>query len=346
MIENNSLNTKAKSFWERKEGTTGMIAIGLAGLGVFLSLDFLTAVLGKLILVLGQTITIISLGGVLFAMYLILSNKRVRTLGSYMFKSVMRAITGWFVEIDPIGIMRNYIAESKKKREVMNESIAKLRGQIKLCEKSIIDNEQVYNNSMAEYKVATQKGLTTAQTLAARQAERMQKVNEQNLKPIHAQMSAHLRALSKYYEATDVIIKDMEQEVETQHNLREMMKASYGAMSMAKKIMQGGEERELYDMAMENSVMDFGMKLGEIENFMENSKGFIESLDIANGVADAKAMDRLREWEAQAESLVLGNEKRHLIEQQPTQGFVIPAPKSVDYVDLLNTKTHNSSREV
>lgn len=339
MIENNALTNKSKSFWERKEGTTGMIAIGLGVLGIALSADFIIALFGKMIMMLGQGITIAVLGTILFAFLMIVTNKKFQTLMSYMFKSAMRAITGWFVEIDPIGIMKNYIAESEKKRESMSESIAKLRGQIRLCEKNISDNEEIYSRSVREFKVAKETNKQAAATLAARQMERMEKMNNTQLKPILAQMVTHQRALDKYYEATGVIVQDMKSEVDAQQKLREMMKASYGAMSMAKKIMQGGDERELYDMAFESAVNDYGMKLGEIENFMENSKGFIESLDIANGVADAKALERLKAWEAQADSVVLGNEKRNLLEQQPVEGYVIPAPKIVDYSELLRDRS-------
>lgn len=331
-------NLKAKSFWERKEGTTGMITIGLGVLGVALSADWLIGLFGKMITLLGQGITIAVLGCILFAIVMVITNKKFQMLVSYMFKSAMRTLTGWFVEIDPIGIMRNYISESEKKRESMNESIAKLNGQIKNCEKNISDNEKTYTKSLQEFKIAREQGKSAAMTLASRQMERMQKMNEEQLKPIHAQMTVHLKALRKYHEATDIIIQDMRAEVDAQHKLREMMKASYGAMSMAKKIMQGGDERELYDMALESAVTDFGMKLGEIENFMENSKGFIESLDIANGVADAKALERLKAWEEETDSVVLGKQKRQLLEHSPVEGVVMPALSTIDYTELLDNK--------
>lgn len=337
-------NLKKKSFWARTEGTTGMLVIGVGILGVVLSLDTLIAVFAKAITLVGQTITLGILGAIAFALIMILSNKKFQTLCSYMFKSAMRALTGMFVEIDPIGIMRNYIGESKKKREAMSDSIGRLRGQIRLCEKNINENKKTYDEAIQQFKVAKEQGKDAAATLASRQLERMSNMNEQHLKPIHSQMVNHLTALSKYYEATEVIILDMEQEVEAQHKLREMMKASHSAMSLAKKIMRGGEERELYDMALESAVVDFGMKLGEIENFMENSKGFIEGLDIQNGVADAKAAERLREWEAKAESAVFGNGKRQLLEHKPVEGFVMPSASNVDYVELIEAKHNDQSR--
>ena len=336
---NTTNELKKKSFWERPEGTTGMFAIGAGVLALALSADFLISLFGKMITIMGQAITLGILGAVAFAIIMILSNSKFQLLCSYGFKSVMRAVTGWFVEIDPIGIMRNYISESKKKREAMSDSIAKLRGQIRLCEKNIKDNETSYNASIMQFKVAKEQQKTAAATLAGRQMERMEKMNKEYLIPIQSQMTNHLRALNKYYEATEIIILDMEQEVDAQQKLREMMKASHNAMSLAKKIMQGGEERELYDMALESSVADFGMKLGEIENFMENSRGFIESLDIQNGVADSKAIERLREWESNSESAVLGNQKRQMLEHQPTSGYVSPTPIAVNYDDLIGTKS-------
>ena len=42
-------------------------------------------------------------------------------------------------------------------------------------------------------------------------------------------------------------------------------------------------------------VEDFGMKMGEIDSFIENSKGFVEGLDMQNGVYEADAMKKLQE---------------------------------------------------
>ena len=333
---------KPKSFWERPEGTTGMLTIGGIGLAVFLSADFLISLFGKIITMLGQGIAIAVLGSVLFGFIMIVTNKKFQTLISYGFKSVMRMITGAFVEIDPIGIMKSYIEDLKGKRETMEISIGKLRGQISVCEKQVKDYDVEYERQMATVKVARDQGKQNALTVAARQAGRLEKLNKESLRPLLLQMQVHLKALNKYYEVTGTVIDDLGNEVRAQEIQRKMIQESHSAMSTAKKILMGGtDQRELFDQAMEFVVNDYGMKMGEIENFIENSKGFVEGLDLQNGVYEADALAKLQEWENKADSILLGNGKAQMLEQSMNNsilnnGIGAPAAQQFDFSKLLD----------
>jgi len=335
---------KPKSFWERPEGTTGMFAIGLGVVAAYFSLDFLTRLFGKIINLLGQGIAITVLGAILFGLIMILTNSKFQTLIAYGFKSVMRKITGAFVEIDPIGIMKSYIDDLKSKRGIMEESIAKLRGQVQVCKKQVEQNDIEYEKQMSTFKVAHEKGLGSAATVASRQAGRLEKLNKESLKPLLLQMEVHLKALMKYYEVTGTVIDDLHNEVKAQEMQRKMIQESYSAMSTAKKILMGGtDQRELFDQAMEYVVNDYGMKMGEIENFIENSKGFVEGLDLQNGVYEADALKKLQEWENKADSILLGNHKQQMLEQSTYDstlynGIGQPAAQQFDYSQLLNKK--------
>lgn len=335
---------KPKSFWARPEGTTGMVAIGLVVVGLALSAQAILAFITTMVSIFSAAIVMTVLGVILAALLYVITNKRFRTLTSYMFKGAMRKFTGWFVEIDPIGIMRSYIEELKAKRETMSGSIAKLRGQITACETQIKVNNKEYDTEMLKFKIAKDKKLESAATVASRQAGRLEKLNQESLIPINNQMTAHLRALNKYYEVTGTVIDDLGNEVKAQEMQRKMMAESYSAMSTAKKILNGGtDQKEIFDQAMEYVVQDYGMKMGEIENFIENSKGFVESLDIQNGVYEAEALQKLQAWEAKADSILLGTSgKQQIVEQQQysplTSGIGAPAASQVDYSDLISRK--------
>lgn len=334
---------KPKSFWERPEGTTGMIVIALAAGTLFFAGNAILNMFTTAVAIVGQAITLTVLGAILFGIIMILSNSKFQTLVSYGFKSIMRKITGAFVEIDPIGIMKSYIQDLTGKRETMADSIARLRGEIKKCEAQVNSNDSDYEREMMKAKVAKDQEKTSAFTVASRQAGRLEALNKKSLRPLLAQMQAHLRALMKYYEVTGTVIDDLSNEVKAQQMQREMIQSSYSAMSTAKKILNGGtDQRELFDQAMEYVVNDYGMKMGEIENFMENSKGFIEGIDLENGVYEAEALAKLTAWERDAESILLGNSKTAMLEQSTTGGainFNIGAPAAEhEYADLFKKK--------
>lgn len=332
---------KAKSFWSRPEGTTGMITLGLGGLGLWFAAPALLTFTGMLLGILGNTVGIVALCAVLGAMLYVLTNKKFLTLCSYIFKSAMRNVTKVFVEIDPIGIMKSYIEDLNGKREVMATSRDKLRGQITVLKRQIDTNTADYERSMATAQQAHQKGNQSAFSVNSRQAGRLERLNKESLGPLLMQMEVHLRALNKYYEVTGTVIDDLSNEVKARKIERDMIMASHTAMSAAKKILMGGtDQKELFDQAMEFVVEDFGMKMGEIDSFIENSKGFVEGLDLQNGVYEAEALKKLQAWEQKADSILLGNSKQQLLEHSTASSPMstsigLPAAAQVDYSKLI-----------
>lgn len=331
-----------KSFWQRPEGTTGMLFIAGGLVGLWAIAPALLAFTGTVLGILGNLIGIAVLCVVLGAILYVVTNKKFLTLASYIFKSSMRKVTGFFVEIDPIGIMKSYVEEMRKKREVVGSTRDKLRGQINVLSEKIQKGEREYEKAMAMAAVAREKGNNQALTVNGRQAMRVEQLNKDTYLPLRAQLEAHLRAANKYFEVTGTVIEDLENEVRAQSDRREMITASHSMMRAAKAILHGGtDERELFDQALEYVVNDYGMKLGEIESFIENSKPFVDSLDMQNGVFEAEALKRLQEWENKADSILLGSDKRMMIEQTNASinlNVGVPAAGIVDYDSLVAGK--------
>ena len=59
-----------------------------------------------------------------------------------MFKSAMRWITGLFIKIDPISILKGYVEELKSNLKSMRKQIYKLRGQKHKLKEMIINNQK------------------------------------------------------------------------------------------------------------------------------------------------------------------------------------------------------------
>lgn len=340
-----------KSWWSRPEGTTGMLALALGGVGLFLAapailsgLKTLSAIMSTMVGIAANTLLLAIICVLIFSLLYVVTNSKFQLLAKYFFKSIMRKITGAFVEIDPIGIMKSYISSMQEKRASIGTTRDKLRGQIKVLDDKIAKNAGIYESEMAKAAVAKQKGNMGQVTVSGRQAIRMDTLNRADLVPLRSQMDAHLRAANKYYEVTGTVIEDLTNEVDAQKTRREMIAASYSVMKAAKAIMMGGtDEKELFDQALEYTVTDYGMKLGEIESFIENSKPFVDGLDMQNGVYEAEALKRLQEWEGKADSILLGNEKAQLLEHTNAAstvytGIGVPAASSVDYATLISKK--------
>lgn len=317
-----SSGTQMKSFWSKPEGVTGMITMALLGVGgATLLQSLLPVILGVLTLgiaVVGKTILLAILCTVLALFLLLVTNKRVHALVGYIFKSAMRAITSIVVEIDPIGIMKNYRDDIIARLNDMDSSISKLNGQITICANKVSKMEADQGNAMKMASLAKDQNKSNLFVLNARQAGRLEK-STLTLKQLQGTLELHLRALRKYREVSDTVIQDMSNEIEVRQIERESILASFSAIQSAMSILKGDPDKKaLYDQALEFTVNDYGMKVGEIENFMVNSKSFVEGLDLQNGVYEADALAKIEAWESKADSLLLGDQKRTMVEEFST----------------------------
>lgn len=322
-------NFKPKSFWERPEGVTGqIIGVGLIGAAGFL----LYKALPFIITLLQNTIYAAILGVIAVALGFVISDKRFWRLGKYMYMSLMRKITKIFVEIDPIGIMKNYVEELQGKLSNMNTRIAKLSGMIRQCKDEIESNNKLRDGSLRIMSQAKKQNKTMDMALASRDVGRMNDANV-TYQDLLAKLELLYRVLSKYQEVSMFLIKDMNSEIKVKERKREMMDNAYSAIKSAQAIINGDPDtRAMFDMANEYLAADYAMKIGEIEDFARMSDGFMRSVDLQNGVYEADAMDMLVKWEKGAESLVLGDTKRLLIENNPSQG--LPPSMSSNAVKL------------
>ena len=154
---------KPKSFWGKKEGKVGMVVLGLLGVSAIVLLNsFLPLIISFLTLAItavGKTIVLSAMLAALAAFLLIVTNGKFQALVSYIFKSIIRKGTSVFIEIDPIGIMKNYIDDAKNNLEKIDDGISNLSGQIRICKNKVDLNKANYEKAMNTAAVAKNKGI-------------------------------------------------------------------------------------------------------------------------------------------------------------------------------------------
>ena len=118
---------KPKSFWRKPEGVTGAIVLAalLIG-GGYLVATSLVGILTFLSTTTGLVVGLLTLGMIIF----LAIDPKSRALFNYMYKSTMRWITGLFVQINPIVILKSYVEDLKENLRKMNRQVSKLRGQM------------------------------------------------------------------------------------------------------------------------------------------------------------------------------------------------------------------------
>lgn len=303
-LENAS--TKPKSFWSRPEGVTGtifLLAI-LGGLG-FLLVTSLPAIVAFANSLLGLAVTVLVLG---IIVYMVLDPK-MRTLVSYMYKSMMRKITSIFVTIDPIGILKNYIDDLSNNLKKMGKQIGNLRGQMRKIKQMMIDNTKDIEQNLKIARKAKELNNNQQLMLATRKAARLKESNSKYEK-LHSKMGLLYKVLTKMYANSEILLEDTKDQVKVKEQERKAIRASHSAMKSAMNIISGDtDKRAMFDQAMEVIADDVANKVGEMEQFMELSANFMESVDLQNGIFEEEGLKMLEEYEKKSTLLLLGGKE-------------------------------------
>lgn len=307
-----------KSFWQRPEGVTGGIFMAaIIGAAAY----FLVPILSTIV---WNTVNLAVGLGVLFGLVYLVLDPKMRNLVWYMYKSVMRWITGVFVEIDPIGILKSYIEDLRDSLGKMNQQISNLKGQMYKMSEMIKQNQREIQNNLSLAGRAKDTGRENIMVLKARKAGRLQESN-MKLEDVYKRMEVLYRVLTKMYENSEIMLEDLSDQVVVKEQEYKAIKASHSAMKSAQAILTGNSDKKyMYDMALEAMANDVGQKVGEMERFMDMSKNIMESIDLQNGVFEEEGLAMLEKWEKEGVSFLLGGEKQQIINKA----------KSNDVLDL------------
>lgn len=311
---------KPKNFWERPEGVTGGIFTAALVLG---GGYLLYKVLPTLIALAENTLYLAGLLAALAGVIYVVLDPKMRNLIWYMYKSFMRWITGLFVQIDPIGILKSYIEELKDNLGNMNTQISKLKGQMYKLGEMIKQNQKNIQNNLGLASKAKETGRDAIMVLQARKAGRLQESN-MKLEDLYKKMEVLYRVLTKMYENSEIMLEDLQDQVMVKEQEYKAIKASHSAIRSAMNIMSGNSDKKyMYDMALEAMAEDVGQKVGEMERFMDMSKNFMDSIDLQNGVFEEEGMAMLEKWEKDGVSFLLGGDKAKIMAKASNPGDVL-----------------------
>jgi hypothetical protein len=336
---------KVKSFWARPEGKVGaVVGLGLLGGAGVLFYRLLPA----LIKMAENTLYLFFLLGVIGAITYLILDPRNRAMVFYMYRSVMRFITGLFIQLDPIAILKTYVETLKQNLDKMDEQIRKLKGTMTTLRRTIEDNERAAQENIAMASKAKEKGKDKIMILQARKAGRLKESNV-TLKGLYTKMEIIYRVLTKMYENCSILMEDTQDQVKLKEAEWKAIQQSNKAMKSAMSVITGDKDkRAIYEQALEYMADDLGNKIGEMERFMELSESFMEGVDIQNGVFEEKGLEMLEQWEKSADSMILGDDKAVLIQRANDDQQLLEfkenyKPIAVDNRDNQFSKLFNST---
>ncbi|OIN56822.1 hypothetical protein [Arsenicibacter rosenii] len=288
---------KKRSFWNRPEGVAGMLfMLAIGGVVLYRIND----ILEFLIKVTENTLYLGGLLAVLGLIIFLITSKDIRTGVFFLFKSMMRSLTGTIIQLNPIAIMKIYVQDLKDKREKMQSQINQLAGQLVKLNKKISENNEAIKQKFAEANRANQMtdrpGMKEAASLASIEAAGLQEMNEKLL-PLQRNMKTVLDFMEKVNTSAGYIIKETEIKVKLKETEYNIVKESSNALRTAISIFKGDPDKKFYfDESMEYIQDDMSNKLGEMKRAMDLSMDFINGVDIQNGVLSDKGQAMLEAY--------------------------------------------------
>lgn len=331
----NAETTKG-SFWSRPEGITGMLFLGaLAAFG----LVYFNRIVEFLIRVTENTLYLGFLLAILAGLVFLFTSKDVRTAVFFLYKTLMRKITGTIIQLDPIAIMKIYVQDLRNQREKMQGQIDTLAGQLVKLNKKINENNDRIKAKFAEANkanelAATRPGMKEAAQLATIEGAGLQEMNEKLL-PLQRNMKTVLDFMEKVNKSADYLIKETDIKVKLKETEYQIVKESSNALKTAVSIFKGNPDKKFYfDESMEYIQDDMSKKLGEMKRAMDLSMDFINGVDIQNGLLSDKGQQLLEAYNKGEFSLVQLNPATNT--NQPIEARVINPPKDEGYRSLLD----------
>jgi hypothetical protein len=250
----------------------------------------------------------------------------------------MKRLTNVFVTMDPIVVKERFANKVEKDGEQIAEAVGQLRGKKQELKRDIDAQQKQIDDTKAEAVVLEKKITAGAQHLRGDFVIRSHRIasTEQTLKTLmglYEMVSAHLVMAEKFHERAKIEVGMLRESVKNDRIRRNATESSYKAMGAMRGFIAMSESRELFNMAIEEDNKQHFERLGEIEQFMRDSKDIIVSGDIANEQAEATAMAKVKEWEERSQKLLNGPT---VSATQQIDQKIKTATQNSDYVSMFD----------
>ena len=144
-------------------------------------------------------------------------------------------------------------------------------------------------------------------------------------------MSVMYKILEKMYQNSEILLEDTRDQVQLKEQERKAIRMSHSAMKSAMSVISGDpDKRAMFDAALENIADDLANKVGEMEQFMEMSSNFMNSIDLQNGIFEEEGMNMLEEWEKKSTLMLMEGNSMEGLDLNSSRPEIRPAQRSTD----------------
>lgn len=306
--------TTARSFWDRKEGSFGKWVLICAGLLLAGGIVFAWGViLPFLIGVVGNTIQLALLIGVLLVLTSPIWSSRVRLFVSNAFQLAMRWGYQSLIAKDPIGMLRNNVDTMRKQAAEFDKAVGQLAGSKQRLESDIQVNLAAINKDKGMAEAAARKVdqmTADAQTMNGNRLLE-QKLNIQSLslsidgykqsaginiqtikaeRPLLEQTNRMYDQLSRLRNLAQFKVQSLSQQADMYSKQRATILASQRALGAAGRILKGDPQQlAIVDQTIEYLNNEAADTIGLMNDFNRWSEKYLTDMDVQNAAGAEEA---------------------------------------------------------
>ncbi len=291
--------------WQKPEKVAAWAFVGLlAGMGVY----YWGLIVPFLVDIVFDTVKLGIGLGTLFVLFLLATNKRIQTGLWYVGQRVFRLAAGIFVNIDPIGIMEDYIRNTEKEARNMEQEVGHIEGANELVKRKLDANRTQMQEYLSLADAAQRQGEKDSAESYASRAAQLEDYNRR-LMPMAtttANVSVVMRQILK---AALRQIDNSKFKVNLLKDEYELVKRTSSGMRAAMNILRGDPDKKyFFDLATDRVAQDMAQQLGQIKQAMRYSQEFVKEMDIQNGVMSEKGQRLLDKYQKGEFSAIMDNE--------------------------------------
>lgn len=272
-------NVTKKSFWDTKEGTTGMVIglgiFGAIGYGAYKIMPFIANLMEN-------TMYALFFGAISVAMfYVLVIDGTLRNRAWLVYKMLMRALTYSIIKYDPVGVLRELQKKAKQRIEDIATNRNAVNGQVNQIKNTVTTLVNDEKSLISKCEALRKQNADPMEVQSALSKLGKVRASKERMSKTMTQVQGFYDQLNRAYKALVIIDGDIDFEINIQEREYKAVSAAHAAWKNVRAALKGTDEIDsLRADTLAWMAEDYGNKLGAIESWMDDSEKFIKDVDL------------------------------------------------------------------
>jgi hypothetical protein len=289
---------RSKGAWVKWAGLVVIAALIIFNIGAILG--FVTNVVRLALLLAG-----------VIAAWLVVSSKSFQQLVVVIFETVVRGLTVWFTERNPLTLARYYQSQALDAKNAFADQKGKLEGFIEKIRGWNSDSKKQARQKLATVEAANNQLKAEKKKPEGKQDKKLIRDLDDNITLWSGEI-ANLEdegtnaqemlktatevqdVVEEMYKNAEFAIRSLDSEIRHLTKQFEMANVSAGLMHNIKKILRPNSQSvQIYDIARQTIQGKYAAAIGDLRNFSRDMKGMTLTLNLRNTGARNEVLKRL-----------------------------------------------------